>query len=882
MNCRSASLPKSLFHIYSFLRRARTRFAISMLVLSAGMTLVAGRTVQAANTEYDVNQASGTNLTLAGTYTTGGTPGTGAGGTTPANPPSVTSDVTFDTGTYTTTAFTIPTAITFGSLNDLSTTPISISNTGGTAASTLTLGGSGDLGSSVPGSAAGDLLYVGTGASLTITGGTGNASLNLALGQSGNFDIAGTGTATITSIISGTGFGLTKTGAGTLILGGVNTYSGGTTINAGTLQLTNIGTGNGTNSGTFTLGGGTLQINQAANNFAYAPTITLTADSTLSNIGAGAINVGGTLNGGGHALSVNTGNARLFLNDTVTNVSQFNVTAGQLGFDTGAGNQGNGMPVVVSNGATLDFFGAAKTLANNITLNGGTGLNGVGALYREAGGSGTITLSGTVTLNGTSSIGVASNTLALTGNVTGSGGLTKIGANTLTLSSTASDYSGGTTISAGTLIAAASSTPTTGTVTSGPLGTGTITLAGGVLSSDGTSRQLANAVSVTSSTNTTLTTGGSELYLNGVVTGSGAITVGQSFVSATAASVHLVDNLNGFTGTVNFIGNATDNLIFASDLNTTAKFSLSGSTTGQQIFLNAAGNNTIGELSGTGGKFSSQGANATLVVNQSTTTTYSGVLTQQNGNFLSVTKAGTGSLSLTFANTYTGATTVNGGVLSLGRAGTAGTATGGTLAASATGITVNTGGTLLVAASNAVGNTTPVHLGGGMLSVAGGVSQGVGAHTDGGMVSGNTTTGGTVGGLPATSTLGLGALTLSANSTLTFASSGVSTLVFTSFNPSASNFNLNISLYATTVVQGSGSSGTDGTDDRLIFDQQLTSTQLSDITFGGVADATQVQLDGGFYEVVGVAVPEPSTWVWVGGMFVLGGMAWRYRRRMVG
>jgi fibronectin-binding autotransporter adhesin len=111
----------------------------------------------------------------------------------------------------------------------------------------------------------GGILSIASGAnlgatsSLTFNGGnlltTGNVttSVPVIMAANGTIDNGGN-TDTFSGVFSGAG-ALTSTGAGTLILTANNTYSGGTTIAAGTLQLGNGGTsgsivGNVTDNGT--------------------------------------------------------------------------------------------------------------------------------------------------------------------------------------------------------------------------------------------------------------------------------------------------------------------------------------------------------------------------------------------------------------------------------------------------------------------------------------------------------------------------------------------------------------------------------------------------------------------------------------------------------
>ncbi len=210
--------------------------------------------------------------------------------------PGVANDAVFTatTGIRTLTAGNL----TVGSFNvTASTGTFSIRNATSTATnSNLTLGGAGNLGNGVAGTAAADLLFAATGSTFNITGPNGSGgtgTLSLVLGQSGNFNAAGT--IAITSVISdgGNGFSITKTGVGALSLGGANTYSGSTTISAGTLTV------NGSLSGTSSvnINAGTLLLG----------TSNVINDSAAVKLGTAGVS-GGTLKSGGFSEFAGAGN----------------------------------------------------------------------------------------------------------------------------------------------------------------------------------------------------------------------------------------------------------------------------------------------------------------------------------------------------------------------------------------------------------------------------------------------------------------------------------------------------------------------------------------------------------------------------------------------
>jgi outer membrane autotransporter protein len=160
-------------------------------------------------------------------------------------------------------------------------------------------------------------------------------------------------TATIDSVVAGTD-GLAKTGSGTLVLTGLNTYTGGTSVRAGTLQISsdsNVGAA----TGGLALEGGTLR---ASGTITSARTVSLGASA-----GAGGFEVdpthmltlGGEVSGAG-AL-VKSGLGTLVLGAANTYAGGTNIAAGSLQAQV-TGALGSG-PVSVAGNASLLFGGTA-------------------------------------------------------------------------------------------------------------------------------------------------------------------------------------------------------------------------------------------------------------------------------------------------------------------------------------------------------------------------------------------------------------------------------------------------------------------------------------------------------------------------------------------
>ena len=630
-------------------------------------------------------------------------------------------------------------------------------------------GGLGQLDASVT---AGN-LSMGTRTDLAVTG-----------GSTGNYAVAGNASVTTGALnLSGTAGTLSVTG-GMLDFnnGSISFANGGNaSVAPGTLTLSGAGDSLSVAGGEIVNNNNVL-INNNANGGNAALTVTsltMGAGTTVA-VAAGALNngascaIGGaaaggnaTLNAGTLALAGTGGTLNVIGGESVNGgfgtlaqnggYGTFNSsgTGGTAALSAASLTMGAGTTVTVTAGALAN--GGASTIVG--TAAGGNATMSVTALAMGAGSAlavtgGTVTNNGGIIVNG--SLGGSAGMTMGTLNLSGTGGTLSVaggGADNINGGSTKGDLYGGTasvSITSLTLsgngdelaVAGGESNNTSGTL-NGVADAGSALLSAGTVTISGTGDSLAVTGGLMDNT-------GGDINVVAVVVNTTSVNVGSLVLSGAGDSLSVAGSgINNTGGNINDPFNAAGNATLTAGSLTMGAGTTVSVTGGVVVGPGTQDGNavvTIGTLLGSG-TVALGGATSSLQVNSGN---FAGII---EGNE-SLIQMGAGALTLTGANSYSGGTSISGGILHIqndGNLGASGTTltldggtlqTGGTVVSSRHVVITSTNGTLDLDGNNATLSGNISGTGGLIVASSGGSGilslTGVNSYQGGTSVSGVT------------------------------------------------------------------------------------------------------------------------------------------------
>ncbi len=739
---------------------------------------------------------------------------------------------------------------------------------------------------------------------LALTGTLGSTAINVAS--------AGTLTQSATGLIGGSA---SLTNSGTSILAGANTYNGATDVSAGELRVNGatsaasavslasaaVLSGSGTVGGTVTVSGGGIITPGNSN----SGTLTL---GNLTFNGAGTVNffsngsvmntaiTTGTLTTDAGTITLNIAGVTVWTSGTYNLISYSAPSVSGTGFGSFALGTLSGS----SSRVLASLVNPAGNVALSITsdypiwtgsdstfwVTGSTGANS--NWKRNSDSAATDYIEGDyvkfnddaaggpnvdVDISGpnVSPSGVVFENNALnytlksgSGNgIAGSTGLIKSGTGLLTITSTNS-YTGGTTLSGGTINVnnAAALGNSSGALTFSGSG-GTLQLGATIASSS--RNYVLNA-------NGTIDTNSYDLTNSGIISGTGTLTKSGN-------GTLTLDGTNIYSGGTTISG-GTLRLGNAAGLGAAA-----GSLTVNAGALDMNGKNaTVGLLTGSSGGVITTSSNGSSVLTASSASNsiYAGGITNTSGT-LGLAKSGTGTLTLTGSNSYSGVTTISAGALNIQNNNALGNTAGNTFIAagarlqvqggltnmaelltSSNGIIENvSGNNVLSGTITKVGSAVTLLSTSGTLTIQGGIDgtvnsvnlQGAGGGEISGVIStafGLTKTGvgtWTLSG-PNTFSTNSGGSTFVGEGTLTLAAASVTFGSALTVSNAATDATLNLTsgtfnFGASNFAVGSGSAGTIGTVNQTGGAVSFTSGNALIIGNGGVVNTGNYNLSAG-------------------------------------